>query len=107
MTDQRHGDHHADQHEGQHGGQHGDHLSRAEIGKDAVQSTAEAAASTVGEVTTIITTAVRDVAGAVGGFATEVFEIRDSVRKARAEHSGPGADADPEADRPTGDEPGE
>lgn len=62
-----------------------DHLSKAEIRKDAVQGTVEAAASTVGQVTTIITGAVRDVASAMGGFATEVFEIRDSARRAAAE----------------------
>ena len=55
-----------------------DHLSKAEIGKDAVQSTVEAAADTVGQVATIITKAVQDVAGAVGGFASEVYEIRDA-----------------------------
>jgi hypothetical protein len=63
-----------------------DRLSRAEIGKDAVQATAEAAAHTVGEVTGIITGAVRDVAKSVGGFATEVFEIRDASRRAAQEH---------------------
>jgi len=63
-----------------------DRLSRAEIGKDAVQDTAVAAAGVVGEVTTILTGAVRDVARAVGGFATEVFEIRDSARRAAREH---------------------
>jgi phage-related protein len=63
-----------------------DELSKAEIGKDAIQSAAEAAATTVGEVTTIITGAVKDVATAIGGFATEVFEIRESARKAQAEH---------------------
>ena len=61
-------------------------LSRTEIGKDAVQGTVEAAASTVGQMASIITHAVRDVAGAMGGFATEVFEIRDSARKASAEN---------------------
>ena len=30
--------------------------------------------------------AVRDVVNAVGGFATEVFEIREAARRARAEH---------------------
>jgi hypothetical protein len=40
----------------------------------------------VGQVATIITGAVRDVASTVGGFATEVFEIRDSARRAAAEH---------------------
>jgi len=61
-------------------------LSKAEIGKDAIQSTAEAAATTVGEVATIITGAVKDVATAIGTFATEVFEIREATRKAQAEH---------------------
>lgn len=59
-----------------------DHLSRAEIRKDAVQGTVEAAAAAAGQVATILTGAVRDIARAVGGFATEVFEIRDSARKA-------------------------
>jgi hypothetical protein len=62
--------------------ENGEKLSGAEIGKDAVQSTIEAAASTVGEVATIVTAAVRDVATAIGGFATEVFEIREASRKA-------------------------
>ena len=60
-----------------------DHLSRGEIRKDAVQSTVEAAAGAVGQVTTILTGAVKDLAGALGGFATELFEIRDSARRAR------------------------
>jgi hypothetical protein len=72
-----------------------DHLSRAEIGKDAIQATAEAAATTVGEVATIVTRAVRDVAGAVGTFATEVFEIRDASRRAAREHDGPPFDDAP------------
>ncbi len=59
-----------------------DHLSKAEIRKDALQGTVEAAATTVGQVTTILTAAVRDVAGVLGSFATEVFEIRDSARRA-------------------------
>ena len=60
----------------------GDKLSGAEIGKDAVQSAVEAAASTVGQVATIVTAAVRDVATALGDLATEVFEIREASRKA-------------------------
>ena len=59
-----------------------DELSRAEIRKDAVQGAVEAAATTVGEVAGIVTAAVKDVAGVLGGLATEVFEIRDSVRRA-------------------------
>lgn len=59
-----------------------DRLSKAEIGKDTVQAVAEAAATTVGEVAVIVTTAVKDVAAAIGGFATDVFELRDAARQA-------------------------
>ncbi len=58
-----------------------DHLSRAEIRKDVVQDAVQAAATTVGHVTSIVTGAVRDVAGVLGGFATEIFEIRDAARR--------------------------
>ena len=68
-----------------------DHFSKTEIGKDAVQSTVEAAADTVGQVAKIITKAVQDVAGVVGGFATEVYEIRDAAKKATEEHADPDA----------------
>ena len=66
-----------------------DRLSRAEIRKDVIQDTVEAAATTVGKVTGIVTTAVRDVAGALGGFATELFEIRDSARRASEDSDQP------------------
>jgi hypothetical protein len=82
----------------------GDHLSKSEIGKDAVQSTVEAAADTVGEVAKIITKAVQDVAGAIGGFASEVYEIRDASRRAAEEHVepelGPAEDEQPEDEQP-------
>jgi phage-related protein len=71
-----------------------DHFSKAEIGKDAAQSTVEAAAETVGQVAKIITKAVQDVAGAVGGFATEIYEIRDAAKKASDEHAGGSAESD-------------
>lgn len=57
-------------------------LSKTEIGKDVLQESVEAVASTVGQVTSIITTAVKDVATALGGLATDVFEIADGARKA-------------------------
>ena len=60
-------------------------LSNAEIRKDAVQDAVEAAAGAAGQVAAIVTTAVKDVAGAVGGFATELFEIRDAARRASAD----------------------
>jgi hypothetical protein len=59
-----------------------DRLSTNEIRKDALQDAVSAAATTVGQVTSIVTGAVREVAGALGGFATELFEIRDSARRA-------------------------
>lgn len=63
-----------------------DHLSRGEITKDALQTGVEATAGAVGQVATIVTGAVRDVASTVGGLATELFEIREASRRARAEH---------------------
>jgi hypothetical protein len=60
-----------------------DRLSVSEIRKDALQETAQSVATTVGEVAAIITTAVKDVVGAIGSLATDVFEIREGVRKAQ------------------------
>ena len=60
-----------------------DRLSIGEIRKDALQEAAQSVATTVGEVATIITTAVKDVVGALGGLATDVFEIREGVRRAQ------------------------
>ena len=59
-----------------------DRLSKTEIRKDALQEIVGSGASTVGEVASIITTAVKDVANAIGGFATDMFEIRDGARRA-------------------------
>jgi hypothetical protein len=59
-----------------------DRLSKTEIRKDALQEIVESGASTVGEVASIITTAVKDVANAIGGFATDMFEIREGARRA-------------------------
>ena len=61
-----------------------DSLSKNEIRKDAIQNTVEAGVNTVSQVGGIIAGAVKDVVGAVGDLATEVFEIRDSARKAQA-----------------------
>jgi len=66
-----------------------DRISKNEIRKDAVQDTLTAAAGTVGTVANIVTGAVTDVVKAVGGLATEVFEIRDAARKAAEEHDEP------------------
>ena len=45
-----------------------DRLSKNEIRKDALQETAQSVATTVGEVASIISTAVKDVVGAIGGW---------------------------------------
>ena len=74
-----------------------DRLSKAEIRKDALQDGVTAASHAVGSVATIITTAVGDVARTLGGFATEMFEIRDSARRASTDH-GIAAVEDPESD---------
>ena len=63
-----------------------DSLSKTEIRKDALQQGVESAAATVGQVTTIVVGAVSEVSKALGGFATELFEIRDSARKAGRDH---------------------
>ena len=62
-----------------------DRLSKGEISKDVVQEIVGAGATAVGEVASIITTAVRDVANAVGSFATDVFEIRDGAKRAASQ----------------------
>jgi hypothetical protein len=77
-----------------------DHIGKTEIRKDALQDAVEATAATVGTVTTIVTGAVRDIARAVGGYATEVFEIREAARRAQAEA---GVDTAPDSDRSPAD----
>lgn len=84
-----------------------DKLSKAEIRKDAVQDGVTAASHAVGSVTTIITTAVSDIAKALGGLATEVFEIRDAARRAGTDHELDAAvldaAAEPDLEAPDGD----
>lgn len=65
-----------------------DSFSKSEIRKDAVQNTVEATVTTVSQVGGIVTRAVKDIVGAVGGLATEVFEIRDAARKAHEASDG-------------------
>lgn len=75
-----------------------DHISKAEIRKDAIQDGVEATTHAVGQVTNILVGAVSDVAKAVGGLATDLFEIREASKRAAADAPTPlGADADPDA----------
>lgn len=68
-------------------------LSRAEIAKDAAQDLTAATAGAVSRVTQIVTGAVVEIAGVVGDLATEAFEVRDSVRRARADQDEASDDA--------------
>ena len=63
-------------------------LSKLEIRKDVLQSAAESVSETVSEVTGIVTHAVKDVAASVGGLANELFELRESARRAEADRPG-------------------
>ena len=63
-----------------------DKLSKAEIRKDALQDGVTAASHAIGSVATIITSAVGDITRALGGLATELFEIRDAARRASHDH---------------------
>ena len=67
-----------------------DHISQGEIRKDAVQGAVEAGIAAVGAADHHY--AVRDIARVAGDLGSELFEIRDAARKARAEHDE--ADAD-------------
>ena len=78
-------------------------LSKTEIGKDVLQESVEAVASTVGQVTSIITTAVKDVATAIGGLATAVFEIAAGARKANEDFEDFDDDLDVAADKAPAD----
>lgn len=66
-----------------------DRLSKAEIRKDALQEGVVSATAAVGQVTQIVAGAVGDVARTLGGFATDLFEIRDSARRALRDQDQP------------------
>lgn len=53
-----------------------------EIAKDVLQVAVESGAERVGRVSGVITAAVADITGEVGGWFTDVFEILDAAEKA-------------------------
>jgi len=67
-------------------------LDRLETGKDTIQVALESGATHVGGIFGIVIGAVRDVTREVGEWATDIFEIRDAARRARADAE-VGADA--------------
>ena len=72
-----------------------DTLDRLETRKDTIQVVVESGATHVGSIVSIVVGAVRDVTREIGDWATDVFEIRDAARRARAD-----AEAHPELEDP-------
>ena len=60
-------------------------LSKSETRKDTAQVVVESGAAHAGRIANILTGAVREVTRELGGFATEVFEMRDASRRAEAD----------------------
>lgn len=60
-------------------------VSKAETTKDTVQVLVQSGASRVGRIASIITGAIKEIAGEIGGFATEVFEMREASKRAQAD----------------------
>jgi hypothetical protein len=65
-----------------------DTLDRLETRKDTIQVVVESGATHLGGIFGIVLGAVRDVTREVGGWATDLFEIRDAARRARADTEG-------------------
>ena len=66
-------------------------VSEFETRKDTVQELTESAADHVGRIAQIITGAVRDIAREVGDWATDVIEMNEASRRARADDRAPDA----------------
>ncbi len=60
-------------------------LDRLETGKDTIQVAVESTATRLGSIFGIVVGAVHDVTREVGDWATDLFEIRDAARRARAD----------------------
>ncbi|WP_199430258.1 hypothetical protein [Qaidamihabitans albus] len=58
-------------------------VGRFESGKDTVQELTESAATHIGNIATILTGAVRDVARETGDWLTDVIEMREASRRAQ------------------------
>ena len=62
-------------------------VSTPETVKDSIQVIVESGAGRIGSIAMIITGAVRDVAKEIGGFATEIFEMLEASKRARADQA--------------------
>ena len=57
-------------------------VGRLEVAKDTAQVLTESAASHVGRIATIITSAVRDIAHEMGEWASDAFDMREAADRA-------------------------
>lgn len=73
-------------------------LGKSETRKDTVQVVVDSGAAHVGRIANIVTGAVREVTRELGGFATEVFEMRDASKRAEA-HADTAAESPQDDDR--------
>ncbi|MGV9671743.1 MULTISPECIES: hypothetical protein [unclassified Gordonia (in: high G+C Gram-positive bacteria)] len=62
-------------------------VDRIERNKDLVQELVESTATHVGQIATIITSAVADVAREIGEIITDGFEMREAAQKAKADEA--------------------
>ena len=58
-------------------------VGQFESGKDTLQVVTESAATHIGNIATIITGAIRDIARETGDLLTEIIEMREAAQKAR------------------------
>ncbi|MGC7097616.1 hypothetical protein ACPZ19_23330 [Amycolatopsis lurida] len=79
-------------------------VGQFESGKDTVQELTESAATHIGNIATIITGAVRDIARETGDWLTDVIEMREASLRAREDEERHGVvpHADPDPDLDTG-----
>ncbi|MEU3270121.1 hypothetical protein ABZ639_04695 [Saccharomonospora sp. NPDC006951] len=68
-------------------------VGQFESGKDTVQVLTESAATHVGNIATIVTGAVRDIARETGDWLTDLIEMREAAHRAKADHDQAGTDA--------------
>ena len=64
-------------------------VGQFESGKDTAQVLTESAATHIGNIATIVTGAVRDVARETGDWITDLIEMREATERARADGERP------------------
>ncbi|OZM70250.1 hypothetical protein CFN78_26435 [Amycolatopsis antarctica] len=62
-------------------------VGQFESGKDTVQELTESAATHIGNIATIVTGAVRDIARETGEWLTDVIEMREAGQRAREDEA--------------------